>query len=80
MISSLLHNLSKVLLRISQQSLIIMSKIKCYSIYVTSFRMPWFFLWTAAKAAHAVLLCEMERVRVTWADPERIDRVCCAHA
>ena len=31
--------------------------------------------WQGAKAAHAVLLCEMERGSLRWEDTERIDRV-----
>ena len=38
------------------------------------------FSWHNAKAAHAVLLCEMERGSITWFDTDRIDRVCRAHA
>ena len=38
------------------------------------------FSWQGAKAAHAVLLCEMERGTVTWEDQERIDRIRRAHA
>ena len=33
------------------------------------------FSWQSAKASHAVLLCEMERGKVTWQDTARIDRV-----
>ena len=33
------------------------------------------FSWQSAKASHAVLLCEMERGKVTWQDTTRIDRV-----
>ena len=38
------------------------------------------FSLQGAKAAHAVLLCEMERGTVTWEDQERIDRIRRAHA
>ena len=38
------------------------------------------FSWQGAKAAHAVLLCEMERGSIRWGDTERIDRVRRAHA
>ena len=38
------------------------------------------FSWASAKAAHAVLLCEMERGTVCWADTSRIDRIRRAHA
>ena len=38
------------------------------------------FSWQGAKAAHAVLLCEMERGSLSWEDTERIDRVRRAHA
>ena len=38
------------------------------------------FSWQGAKAAHAVLLCEMERGSLRWEDTERIDRVRRAHA
>ena len=38
------------------------------------------FSWQEAKAAHAVLLCEMEHGTVTWEDQERIDRIRRAHA
>ena len=38
------------------------------------------FSWQNAKASHAVLLCEMERGRVTWGDMTRIDRIRRAHA
>ena len=33
------------------------------------------FAWGSAKAAHAVLLCEMERGTVTWHDTHRMDRI-----
>ena len=33
------------------------------------------FTWQGAKAAHAVLLCEIERGTVTWEDTHRIDRI-----
>ena len=38
------------------------------------------FSWQGAKAAHAVLLCEMERRVVTWEDSDRIDRIRRAYA
>ena len=38
------------------------------------------FSWQGAKAAQAVLLCEMERGSIRWEDTERIDRVRRAHA
>ena len=38
------------------------------------------FNWHGAKAAHAVLMCDMERGAVTWDDTARIDRVRRAHA
>ena len=38
------------------------------------------FSWGSAKAAHAVLLCEMERGTVDWHDTHRIDRIRRAHA
>ena len=38
------------------------------------------FSWANAKAAHAVLLCEMERGALTWADTSRIERIRRAHA
>ena len=38
------------------------------------------FSWQSAKASHAVLLCEMERGKVTWEDTTRIDRVRRAYA
>ena len=38
------------------------------------------FSWARAKAAHAVLLCEMERDTVGWSDTSRIDRIRRAHA
>ena len=38
------------------------------------------FSLQGAKAAHAVMLCEMERDVLTWEDTERIDRIRCAHA
>ena len=38
------------------------------------------FLWQSTKASHAVLLCEMERGKVTWQDTTRIDRVRRAYA
>ena len=33
------------------------------------------FSWANAKASHAVLLCEMERVSVTCRDTSRIDKI-----
>ena len=38
------------------------------------------FSWVSAKACHAVLLCEMERGKVSWSDTSRIDRIRRAHA
>ena len=38
------------------------------------------FSWQNAKAAHAVLLCDMERGAVTWKDTSKIDRIRRAHA
>ena len=38
------------------------------------------FSWQGAKAAHAILLCEMERGMVNWEDTDRIDRIRRAHA
>ena len=38
------------------------------------------FTWQRAKAAHAVLMCEMERGSLKWEDTDRIDRICRAHA
>ena len=38
------------------------------------------FSWHGAKAAHAVLMCDMERGAVTWDDTAHIDRVSRAHA
>ena len=38
------------------------------------------FSWQGAKAAHAILLCEMERGVFTWEDDDRIDRIMRAHA
>ena len=38
------------------------------------------FSWHGAKAAHAVLMCDMERGAVTWDDTAPIDRVRRAHA
>ena len=38
------------------------------------------FSWQSAKASHAVLLCEMERGKLTWSDTSRIDRVRRAYA
>ena len=33
------------------------------------------FSWANAKAANAVILCEMERGRLTWEDSDRLDRL-----
>ena len=38
------------------------------------------FSWQGAKAAHAVLLCEMERGSLQWEDLDRIDQIRRAHA
>ena len=38
------------------------------------------FSWSNAKAANAVILCEMERGRLTWEDSDRLDRLRRAHA
>ena len=38
------------------------------------------FSWKGAKAAHAVLCCELERGTVSWDDSARIDRIRRAHA
>ena len=38
------------------------------------------FSWQNAKAAHAVLLCDMERGAVSWQETSKIDRVRRAHA
>ena len=38
------------------------------------------FSWQNAKAAHAVLLCDMERVAVSWRETSKIDRIRRAHA
>ena len=38
------------------------------------------FSWQGAKAAHAVLLCEMERGSLHWEDSDCIDRIRRAHA
>ena len=38
------------------------------------------FAWQGAKAAHAVLLCEIERGVVSWQDTNRIERIRRAHA
>ena len=38
------------------------------------------FSWQNAKAAHAVLCCELERGTVTWGDVSRIDRIRRVHA
>ena len=37
------------------------------------------FTWSSAKAAHAVLLCEMERGTVSWSDTNRIGWIRRAH-
>ena len=38
------------------------------------------FSWQGAKAAHAVLLCDMERGALQWDHTDRIDRICRVHA
>ena len=38
------------------------------------------FTWQGAKAAHAVLMCEMERGSLQWEDTDQIDRIRRAHA
>ena len=38
------------------------------------------FGWSAAKGAHAVLLCKMEEGRVSWDQTHKIDRIRIAHA
>ena len=38
------------------------------------------FSWHGVKAAHAVLLCKMERGSLKWEDTKRIGRVRIAHA
>ena len=38
------------------------------------------FTWQGAKAAHAVLMCEMEWGSLQWEDTDRIDRIRRAHA
>ena len=38
------------------------------------------FSWQGAKAAHAVLLCDMERGALQWDNTDRIDRIRRAHA
>ena len=38
------------------------------------------FSWQGAKAAHAVLMCKMERGSVQWEDTDRLDRIRRAHA
>ena len=38
------------------------------------------FSWQNAKAAHAVLLCDMEREAVSWQETSKIDRIRTAHA
>ena len=37
------------------------------------------FLWQCAKAAHAVMLCKMERGVLSWEDSDPIDRIRRAH-
>ena len=38
------------------------------------------FSWANAKAAHAVILCEMERGLLDWQDTNRLDRLKRVHA
>ena len=38
------------------------------------------FSWQNAKAAHAVLLCDLERGAVTWDNSDKIDRIRRVHA
>ena len=38
------------------------------------------FSWQNAKAAHAVLLCDMERGAVTWDNCDKVDRIRRVHA
>ena len=38
------------------------------------------FSWQSAKAAHAVLLCDMEQGNVSWSETQKIDRIRRAHA
>ena len=38
------------------------------------------FSWTNVKAAHAVILCEMERGFLDWNDTNRLDRLRHVHA
>ena len=38
------------------------------------------FSWQSAKAAHAVLLCDMEQGNVSWQETHKIDRIRRAHA
>ena len=38
------------------------------------------FSWTNAKAAHADLMCDMEREVLDWSDTSRIERIRRAHA
>ena len=38
------------------------------------------FSWQNAKAAHAVLLCDMERGAISWQETSKIDRIRRAHA
>ena len=37
------------------------------------------FSWGSAKAARAVLLCEMEKGSVSWTNTSQIDHIRCAH-
>ena len=37
------------------------------------------FTWQGAKAAHAVLKCQMERGSLQWEDTDQIDRISRAH-
>ena len=38
------------------------------------------FSWQNAKAAHAVLLCDMERGAVSWQETSKIDQIRRVHA
>ena len=38
------------------------------------------FSWDSAKAAHAILLTNIEADRVKWSETDKIDRLCRAHA
>ena len=38
------------------------------------------FGWKTAKEAHAVLICRMEKGRVTWQETDKIDMIRRAHA